>query len=90
MPGVISVSDFLRETREDLSSPTTSNFVAHIPQCRETVNKLEEVSLLCDVFIIKLLLFPDFLCVLISKKRMFFVRKVDSKKCNQHFKNKNG
>ena len=43
MPGVISVSDFLRETREDLSSPTTSNFVAHIPQCKETVNKLEEV-----------------------------------------------
>ena len=43
MPGVISVSDFLRETREDLSSPTTSNFVTHIPQCRETVSKLEEV-----------------------------------------------
>lgn len=43
MPGVITVSDFLRETKEDLSSPTTSNFVTHIPQCRETVNKLEEV-----------------------------------------------
>ena len=84
MPGVISVSDFLRETREDLSSPTTSNFVTHIPQCRETVNKLEEVSLLCDVFIIKLLPFPDFLCVLISKKRMFFVCKCNSKNCNQH------
>ena len=45
MPGVITVSDFLRETKEDLSSPTTSNFVTHIPQCRETVNKLEEVRL---------------------------------------------
>ena len=44
MPGGISVSDFLRETREDLSSPTTSNFVTRIPQCKETVNKLEEVS----------------------------------------------
>jgi Arf-GAP/SH3 domain/ANK repeat/PH domain-containing protein len=43
MPGGISVSDFLRETREDLSSPTTSNFVTRIPQCKETVNKLEEV-----------------------------------------------
>ena len=68
MPGVISVSDFLRETREDLSSPTTSNFVAHIPQCRETVNKLEEVSLLCDVFIIKLLPFPDFYVFLYLKR----------------------
>ena len=90
MPGVISVSDFLRETREDLSSPTTSNFVAHIPQCRETVNKLEEVSLLCDVFIIKLLPFPDFLCVLISKRGCSLFEKVASKNCNQHFKNKNG
>jgi Arf-GAP/SH3 domain/ANK repeat/PH domain-containing protein len=44
MPGGIPGSDFLRETREDLSSPTTSNFVTRIPQCKETVNKLEEVS----------------------------------------------
>ena len=48
MPGGISVSDFLRETREDLSSPTTSNFVTRIPQCKETVNKLEEVSKIRD------------------------------------------
>ena len=44
MPGVISASDFIRETREDLSSPTTSNFVSRIPQCKETVLKLEEVG----------------------------------------------
>lgn len=43
MPGVISVADFIRETRDDNSSPTTSNFVNRIPQCKETVNRLEEV-----------------------------------------------
>ena len=44
MPGAITVYDFVRETREDHSSPTTSNFVNRIPQCKETVTKLEEVS----------------------------------------------
>lgn len=43
MPGVISVQDFVREVREDFSSPTTSNYVSRIPQCRESVNKLDEV-----------------------------------------------
>jgi Arf-GAP/SH3 domain/ANK repeat/PH domain-containing protein len=42
MPGVITVPDFIRETKEDYSSPTTSTFVNRIPQCRETVNKVEE------------------------------------------------
>merc|ERR1711963_1168171 len=42
MPGVIAVSDFVRETREDFNSPTTSSFVHRIPQCKETVTKLEE------------------------------------------------
>lgn len=42
MPGVISVCDFVRETREDINSPTTSSFVNRIPQCKETVAKLEE------------------------------------------------
>lgn len=42
MPGVVSVSDFVRETRDDFASPTTSEFVKMIPQCKETVNKLEE------------------------------------------------
>ena len=45
MPGVISVQDFIREVKDDFASPTTSNFVSRIPQCRETVNKLEEVGL---------------------------------------------
>ena len=45
MPGVapISAHDFVREVREDFNSPTTSNFVNRIPQCKETVAKLEEV-----------------------------------------------
>eukprot|EP00090_Calanus_glacialis_P033504 TRINITY_DN5567_c0_g1_i2.p1 TRINITY_DN5567_c0_g1~~TRINITY_DN5567_c0_g1_i2.p1 ORF type:complete len:1002 (-),score=143.51 TRINITY_DN5567_c0_g1_i2:841-3846(-) len=42
MPGVITVPEFIRETKEDYSSPTTSTFVNRIPQCRETVNKVEE------------------------------------------------
>ena len=44
MPGVISVSDFVRETREDINSPTTSTFIHRVPQAKETVSKLEEVS----------------------------------------------
>ena len=45
MPSVspISAPDFVREVREDFNSPTTSNFVNRIPQCKETVAKLEEV-----------------------------------------------
>ena len=43
MPGIITVPEFIRETREDYSSPTTSTFVNRIPQCRETVNKMDEV-----------------------------------------------
>ena len=43
MPGVITVSDFVRETNEDIKSPTTSSFVHRIPQCKDTVTKLEEV-----------------------------------------------
>ena len=44
MPGVISVSDFVRETREDINSPTTSTFIHRVPQAKEAVSKLEEVS----------------------------------------------
>jgi len=36
------VPEFIRETKDDYSSPTTSTFVNRIPQCRETVNKVEE------------------------------------------------
>lgn len=49
MPGVIAVSDFVRETREDINSPTTSTFINRIPQCKETVVKLEEVRLLFEI-----------------------------------------
>ena len=44
MPGIITVPEFIRETREDFTSPTTSTFVNRIPQCRETVNKIDEVG----------------------------------------------
>ncbi len=43
MPGLISVPEFVRETKEDYSSPTTSTFVSKIPLCRETIAKHEEV-----------------------------------------------
>lgn len=49
MPGVIAVSDFVRETREDINSPTTSSFVNKIPECKETVGKLEEVRYFQDL-----------------------------------------
>ena len=44
MPGLISVGEFVEETREDYNSPTTSTFVSRMPQCRQTVGQLEEVS----------------------------------------------
>ena len=45
MPGLISVAEFAEETKEDVHSPTTSTFVSRMPQCRQTVAALEEVSL---------------------------------------------
>lgn len=42
MPGLIGIGEFIEETREDYSSPTTSTFVSRIPQCRQTINALEE------------------------------------------------
>lgn len=44
MPGLIGVSEFLDESREDYSSPTTSSFVSRMPECRQTIACLEEVS----------------------------------------------
>ena len=44
MPGLIGIGEFIDETREDYSSPTTSTFVSRMPQCRQTINALEEVS----------------------------------------------
>lgn len=43
MPGLIAVSEFVEETREDYNSPTTSTFVSRMPQCRQTITSLEEV-----------------------------------------------
>ncbi|KAK9307598.1 hypothetical protein QLX08_002196 [Tetragonisca angustula] len=42
MPGLIAVSEFVEETREDYNSPTTSTFVSRMPQCRQTITSLEE------------------------------------------------
>ncbi|XP_071042837.1 arfGAP with SH3 domain, ANK repeat and PH domain-containing protein isoform X2 [Parasteatoda tepidariorum] len=42
MPGLMNVTDFVAETREDYNSPTTSSFVTKIPLCRQTVSSLEE------------------------------------------------
>lgn len=45
MPGLIGISEFVDETMDDYNSPTTSTFVAKMPQCRQTVSGLEDVSL---------------------------------------------
>ncbi|XP_022242959.1 arfGAP with SH3 domain, ANK repeat and PH domain-containing protein-like isoform X1 [Limulus polyphemus] len=42
MPGLMSVAEFVTETREDYNSPTTSTFVGKMPQCRQTIGSLEE------------------------------------------------
>ncbi|XP_046382954.1 arfGAP with SH3 domain, ANK repeat and PH domain-containing protein [Ischnura elegans] len=42
MPGLIGVSEFVEETREDYNSPTTSTFVSRMPQFRQTIAALEE------------------------------------------------
>ncbi|XP_059483922.1 arfGAP with SH3 domain, ANK repeat and PH domain-containing protein isoform X2 [Neocloeon triangulifer] len=42
MPGLLGIGEFLSETRDDYNSPTTSTFVSRMPQCRQTINVLEE------------------------------------------------
>ncbi|XP_041060742.1 arf-GAP with SH3 domain, ANK repeat and PH domain-containing protein 1 isoform X2 [Carcharodon carcharias] len=42
MPEVISVQEFICETLEDHSSPTTSSFTTKMANCRNTVTTLEE------------------------------------------------
>ena len=44
MPELISVDDFIAETLEDYSSPTTSSFTTKMSSCRNTANNLEEVG----------------------------------------------
>lgn len=57
MPGLIAVSEFVEETREDYNSPTTSTFVSRMPQCRQTITSLEEVS--TDTVILVYVLDPE-------------------------------
>ncbi|XP_036387428.1 arf-GAP with SH3 domain, ANK repeat and PH domain-containing protein 2 [Megalops cyprinoides] len=47
MPEFISVDEFIAETLEDYSSPTTSSFTTKMSSCRNTVNNIEE-ALDCD------------------------------------------
>ncbi|XP_018012440.1 arf-GAP with SH3 domain, ANK repeat and PH domain-containing protein 2 isoform X2 [Hyalella azteca] len=42
MPACISVEEYMREVKEDIDSPPTSNFVNKMGQCRQTVHDLEE------------------------------------------------
>lgn len=46
MPGLIGISEFVDEAMDDYKSPTTSTFVEKMPQCRQTISELEDVS--CD------------------------------------------
>uniref|UniRef100_A0A3B3TE73 Un-named sa1614 n=1 Tax=Paramormyrops kingsleyae TaxID=1676925 RepID=A0A3B3TE73_9TELE len=42
MPEFISVDEFIAETLEDYSSPTTSSFITKMPSCRNAVHNIEE------------------------------------------------
>lgn len=44
MPEFISVEEFISETLEDYSSPTTSSFITKMTSCRNSVNNIEEVG----------------------------------------------
>ncbi|KAL7647756.1 UNVERIFIED_CONTAM: hypothetical protein RMT77_001365 [Armadillidium vulgare] len=43
LPEYISVNDYLKEVRDDISSPTTSTFVSKMQACKNTAIELEEV-----------------------------------------------
>ncbi|KAM9443767.1 arf-GAP with SH3 domain, ANK repeat and PH domain-containing protein 1 isoform 1-T2 [Clarias gariepinus] len=47
MPELISVDEFIAETLEDYSSPTTSSFITKMTSCRNSVSSIEE-ALDCD------------------------------------------
>lgn len=50
MPELIQVYDFIASAKEDYDSPTTSTFCkSTIPQCRHTLQVLDEVS---EVFVL--------------------------------------
>ncbi|XP_017548333.1 arf-GAP with SH3 domain, ANK repeat and PH domain-containing protein 2 isoform X2 [Pygocentrus nattereri] len=52
MPELISVEEFIAETLEDYSSPTTSSFTTKMTSCRNTVNNIEE-ALDCDRMVLQ-------------------------------------
>ena len=45
MPALMSVAEFIEETREDFQSPTTSTFTRKMSSCRQTIGSLEEVRI---------------------------------------------
>lgn len=51
MPEFISVDEFIAETLEDYSSPTTSSFITKMTSCRNSVNNIEEVGCLYSLII---------------------------------------
>lgn len=54
MPGLIGIGEFIEETKEDYSSPTTSSFVSRMPQCRQTISALEEVIIIFIAYVERL------------------------------------
>lgn len=44
----MSVAEFIEETREDYSSPTTSRFNQKMTECRNTISSIEEVCITID------------------------------------------
>lgn len=56
MPEFISVDEFIAETLEDYSSPTTSSFFTKMSSCRNAAHNIEEVwnyTLMCCFFFSK-------------------------------------
>lgn len=66
MPGLVSVAEFVEETRDDYSSPITSTFVSRMPQFRNTINTLEEVCL--DVSLLFLFISHASSCIMMIQK----------------------
>ena len=56
----ISVPDFLQEAWDDFNSPTTSNFVSRLNNCRSTTATLEEVGGASSIGCYRFLALPHF------------------------------
>ena len=46
MTEVIKVSEYIKEVKEDIASPPTSNFDSKITLYKQSINNLEEVNLI--------------------------------------------